>query len=722
MASRAYGRLAAPGQTLPATDDGHIDAHEFLRVIWRHKYIVIGAIAVACTAVLLYLANAPRLYTASTSIEVKTGASQGDGKMAVGPMTQQDEVRIATHMALLRSPTLAQEVIKDLDLDTDPEFADPALRDLLPDDPAEAEATWLASVTDSLLEHVEIARTGQSALISISVTTTDPEKSAAIANALAGTHRKNLVREQKSATKRQIEAAEDRAGALRREALEGERMAVDRGKTSGTTGALDGGGAFSTAGLSAQLSEAKAARAAAETRFSQLGRIGGGVSGPGSSASPLLADLRSQEALLEKRIAELSAQYGPGHPDLRAALAQRQEISERLSQEMARVRQEAAAEVAAARARESQIAADLGAAQGRLERAADASVAVSDLQHSASTNRQLYLSQLARLQELRGEENSLRPDASIVVKALVPVEPASPKPARLMAVALIGGLLVGVLLAFAVDILDRRVRTSGQVARLTGHRTLAMVPEVQGAGADLDPVAYLADEPSSPFSEAIRSLMLDVVGYVKGVGRVVLISSALPREGKTLLSVSLAVAAAMSGRRSIIVDFDLRRPAVAPMLHVETGSPDLLECLTTTGVLDGDMVAAATRAHPTLDKLSLLAPASLAQDAGMILSSDRVADLVRILRKRYDVVVLNAPPILPVRDAKHLARLSDACLLVARWGRTSSDALRSANDLLGRSVSGVVINRVNLKRHADSRYGDSIQHYEAYAGYFGKPR
>jgi capsular exopolysaccharide synthesis family protein len=216
--------------------------------------------------------------------------------------------------------------------------------------------------------------------------------------------------------------------------------------------------------------------------------------------------------------------------------------------------------------------------------------------------------------------------------------------------------------------------------------------------------------------------MLDVVGYVKGVGRVLLISSALPKEGKTLLSVSLAGAAAMSGRRSIIVDFDLRKPAVASMLHLEAGSPDLLDCLTASGVLDGDMVNAAIRAHPTLDKLSILAPGSLAADAGLILASDRVGDLVRILRKRYDFVILNAPPILPVRDAKHLARLSDVCLLVARWGRTDSDALRSANELLGRGVTGVVINRVNLKRHADSRYGDSIQHYEAYAGYFGKSR
>lgn len=722
MASRVTGSVASLGEGLRGGDDQQMDAHDFLRIIWRHKYIVFGTVAVACAAVLLYLLNAPRLYTATTSIEVKTAASAQGPQAAVGPISAQDEVRIATHMALLKSPVLGQDVVRDLELGQDPEFADPDKRKALPDDPEEADAIWLASVTDQLLDHVEIARVGQSALISIAVTTTDPEKSALIANTIAGTHRKNLVREQKSATKREIAAAEDRAGMLRRDALEGERQAVDRSKQDGTTGILEGAGSISTAGLSAQLSEAKAARAAAETRYSQLGQIGGGAAGPGSFASPLLSDLRSQEAALESRIAQLSAQFGPGHPELRAALAQRAEIRDRLAVEMGRVREEAGAEVAAARAREAQIAADLGAAQGRLQRAADASVTVADLQHSASTNRQLYLSQLARLQELRGEENSLRPDASIVAKALVPVEPASPKPARLLGVAVAGGLLLGLMLAFAVEIMDRRIRTSSQVSRITGLRTLSMIPEVTVPGSDMDPVSHLRDEPGSAFSEAVRSLMLDVVGYVKGVGRVLVISSALPGEGKTLLSVSLAVAAAMSGRRAIIVDFDLRRPAVASMLKLGTASPDLLACLTADAVLDADMVVSATIPHPTLEKLSVLAPAGLTPDAGSLLASDRVGDVVRILRKRYDVVVLNAPPILPVRDAKHLARLSDVCLLVARWGRTGTDALRSAHQLLGRDVTGVVINRVDLKRHADSRYGDSIQHYQSYAGYFSSKR
>jgi uncharacterized protein involved in exopolysaccharide biosynthesis/Mrp family chromosome partitioning ATPase len=721
MATRAARNVlkGAEGKA-PPEDSMEMDPHDLVRMLWRHKYVILGTVLAAIAAVLFYLARATPLYTATTTIEVKTGQDLGAQMQgAARAMTPQDEVRIATHMELLRSPVLGQDVVRDLNLDKDAEFVPADLDASLPDDKDEAEAVRLAAVTEQLFDRVQVARVGQSALISVSATTTDPEKSAEIANVIAGTHRKNLVREQKSVTKREIAAAEDRAGTLRREALEGERMAVAQSKAAGAAGGLDSQSAISTAGLSAQLSEAKAARAAAETRFSQLGRIGGGVAGPGSAASPLLADLRSQQATLDKRIAELSAQFGPGHPDLRAATAQQAEISSRLVEEMARVRQEAAAEVSAARAREGQIAADLAAAQGRVTRAADASVTVSDLQHSASTNRQLYLSQLARLQELRGEENSLRPDASIVAKALVPIEPASPKPGRLLAVAVAGGLLLGLVLAFAVEVMDRRIRTSLQVRRITGLNTLALVPELTAGRADVDPLVQLREEPGSAFSETIRSLMLDVVGYVRGVGRVLVITSSLPKEGKTLLSVSIGAAAALSGRRTVVVDLDLRRPAVASMLKVEIGEADLNQCLTMPGVLDSETVSAAIVPHPEVDRLSVLGARELPADAGSLLASERVDDLIRILRKRYDLVVLNAPPILPVRDAKYLARLSDVCLLVVRWGRTGPDALRAASEILGRSVTAAVINRVNLKRHADSKYGDQLQHFQSYASYYG---
>jgi Mrp family chromosome partitioning ATPase len=155
------------------------------------------------------------------------------------------------------------------------------------------------------------------------------------------------------------------------------------------------------------------------------------------------------------------------------------------------------------------------------------------------------------------------------------------------------------------------------------------------------------------------------------------------------------------------------------MLKVEIGEADLNQCLTMPGVLDSETVSAAIVPHPEVDRLSVLGARELPADAGSLLASERVDDLIRILRKRYDLVVLNAPPILPVRDAKYLARLSDVCLLVVRWGRTGPDALRAASEILGRSVTAAVINRVNLKRHADSKYGDQLQHFQSYASYYG---
>jgi uncharacterized protein involved in exopolysaccharide biosynthesis/cellulose biosynthesis protein BcsQ len=709
------------GQAPPAPATHELDPHDLVRILVRRKWVIAGTLATVLLLSLAYLWQATRLYTATTTLEVSTQAASLTTAAAAAPLTAQDEIRINTHLELLAAPALGEAVVKDLNLDKDPEFRPDPDRVMLPRDPEEAEAARIALVVGKLFDKVEIERVGQSALIRVNVTTTDPEKSAEIADIIAGTHRKNLLRESRSSTTKEIKSLEQRADELRSEAIEGERAAVAQGQQAG----LPGGGALTSgqsAQLASQLSDARAQRVAAETRFAQLGGIGGGASGPGLGASPLLADLRAQQAALDKRIAELSAQFGPGHPDMQAAEAQRAGLASRLADEMARVRREAAAEVAAARAREGQIAADLAAARGREMTAGQASVAMSDLQHSAATNRELYLTQLARLQELRGKEQSIRPEVSIAAKALVPTSPSSPNASRMLAAAVSGGLILGIILAFAVELFDRKLRTADQVARVTGLPTLAMVPELSREDAALTPAALIQREPTAVFAETIRSLCLDLIGRGRGTGRCLVITSPLPLEGKTMLTVSIASSAALLGRKVVVVDLDLRRPGVARTMALEPTEPDLLSCLEGEGPLDTEVADRALVEDPACPRLAMLTAARAPANPGDLLASPRLGDLIRHLRRRHDFVLLNAPPILPVRDAKHLATFADATLLVVRWGRTSPEALRNAKALLGNWATAVVINRVDLRRHAASQYGDRLQHYGDYSTYFSPAR
>lgn len=704
----------ADGQRAGATE---LDPHDLLRILRRRKWVILGTMATILAVVLLYIWRTTPLYTAVTTLEVVT-AQQAPLDGAVAPLTPQDEIRINTHLELLVAPTLGEAVVKDLDLAEDEEFRPDPDKLVLPSDPEEAEAARMALVVEKLFDRVTVGRVGQSALIRVMATTSDPEKSAEIANIVAGTHRKSLLKESRSATSQEIQSLEARAGELRAEAIEGERAALAQGQQAGlhSGSAVDASG--QAASLAAQLTDAKAQRAAAETRFGQLGGIGGGATGAGLGASPLLADLRAQQAALEKQVAELSAQFGPGHPDMQRAEAQRAGIAARLAEEMVRVRREAAAEVAAARAREGQIAADLGTVRAREMRAGEVSVGMSDLQHSAATNRNLYLSQLARLQELRGKEQSIRPEISIAAKALVPTAPSSPQGMRLIVASICGGLILGIILAFAVELFDRKLRTADQVSRITGMQTLAMIPELSRGQAAVSPALLLQREPTGVYSESIRALCLDLVGRRPGAKRCVLITSPLPQEGKTMLATSLGASAALLGRKSIVVDFDLRRPAVPRTLHLSAGSPDLIDCLEGQGALDPELASAAVLQDPGCPRLSILAASRLPTDPGDLLASPRVSDLIQHLKRRFDFVVLNAPPILPVRDAKYLAMLADATILVVRWGRTSPEALKASYALLGRWATAAVINRVDVKRHAASHYGDRLQYYPDYASYF----
>ncbi len=697
------------------------------RILRRRKFAILGTMLLVIGLCGLYLWRATPTYTASTTLKVTTYSAEASLRDEPMPLSAQDEMRIATHMALLQAKPVGAMVVQQLGLEDDPEFAPsrdgllsvanrPGVQTEL--DAADVEAERMSRVVDNLFAHIAVERVEHSALIEISATTSDPRKSAAISNALANIHSANLLRERRSSTVNEIKSVEGRSADLREQATEGERAAVAQGQRAGMPSATGSASVFSTIGLASQLSDARAQRIAAETRYRELSAVGGAVSGPGSSASPLLADLRAQQVTIEKRLAELSAQFGPGYPEMQSVQAQRAEIAQRLAAETERVRQGAAAEIAALRAREVQLEGELASARASEFRAGSANVGIQDLYRSAATNRELYLAQLTRLQELRSREQAMNPEATVVAKALAPTEPSAPKPVRLLAAGASGGLVLGFILAFALEMFDQRLRTPEYLERLTGLRTLAMIPELSAREAAQSPVALQLDAPSSLFAETLRTLFLDVGGSIGGQSVCVVVTSPLPGEGKTWTAAGVAGAGAILGRSSIIVDLDLRRPAVGAVLHVEPGEIDVVKCLESPGALDPAVIERAIVRDPLLPRLSVLPVAHQPENPGKLVASGGLVDLIRYLRDHYEFIVLNAPPVLAVSDARQLAAMADMTLLVVRWSKTPPAAVVAARRLLGRVAIGAVMNRVDYRRHAAGAYGDRLEFYAGYAGYY----
>jgi succinoglycan biosynthesis transport protein ExoP len=425
------------------------------------------------------------------------------------------------------------------------------------------------------------------------------------------------------------------------------------------------------------------------------------------SASSLLETLRGKEADLRIQAAELNTQFGPAYPKLAQLNGQIKEVDSEILVETRKVGGKIKGQYMAAVQRESMLHDALEKQKQEANKLNESAIEYSLLKRDLDSNRQLYEGLLEKLKEAGVSAGLRSNNFRIVDVARVPTAPIEPNIPRNLTFALMLGLTSGVGLAFLMEGLDNTVRTTEQAQMISGLPPLGMIPlgsrsTREGANAKRFVIASSKEvvelitqvRPQSQMAESYRALRTSLLLSNLGAPpKVIMVTSALPQEGKTTTSINCAVVLAQKGIRVLLIDADLRRPSIHKTLgmgprsglsNVLTGSATLEQAITRSSIL------------PNLDVLPAGTPPP---NPAELLASTNMRDVLEQLREHYDHIVVDTPPTLSVTDAVVLSPRADAIVLVIRSGQTTKQALRRSRDILAQvnaKVSGVLLNAVDL--------------------------
>lgn len=718
-----------------AGGDG-IGLADAIRILRRRRSVILACVVVVTAISAVTVFNLTPRYTAEAALMLDPRKTQVLDVQAVVSGLPADTAVVRSEVEILKSSTLAEAVAKNTNLVAVPEF-NPHLRKptfmsviltpvhwmvsgfksllaLPPSTPAvdSAHAELIAAASE-LQKHLEVVNDGRSYVIKVEVQSEDPALAAKLANAYTSAyldaqlkakfdtvqHATQWLNDHLAALQAKVEAS-DRAGQV---------FAAAHNLTQTGTQTVN---SQQISELNTQLVLASADLAQKEANLQQVQASlrGGGVSAAAQVlSSPVIQNLREQETMLAQREAELATRYKPEHPAMINIRAQERDLNQKIQDEIDRIVRAMQGDVTAARAKVGSLRQSLGQLQSSAESAAV--VQLRELQREAEANRTLYENFLNRFKQTSAQEDIQQPDARIIADATTPAVPSFPKKVPLIGFAFLGSVMMGVFAAFGIERLDGGFRTGEQFEKLTQTPVLGLEPDLRGE----EPQNVVIDRPVSAYAEAIRSIRTALrYSDVDDPPKVIMVTSSLPNEGKTIFALSLARSVAKSGGRALLIDCDMRRPALSQLFDVDA-QPGLLSFFDDKS---GKTNAIRVDTESGLHFIPVASGISNPQD---LLGSKHMKVLIDVMRPRYDLIVLDTPPLLAVSDALVLSHIADASIFLVRWARTARPvalgALKSFR-AIGGKLAGVVLARVDMRAHSTYGYGDPGFYY----GYYGKYR
>ncbi|MBL8552338.1 MAG: AAA family ATPase [Hyphomonadaceae bacterium] len=691
--------------------------------------------------------SSPQIYSASTLIVV---SPQQERVLAEGQLLDRgggagQPAEVASEIEVLRSPMLIRRLVATLELQKDPEWNEDLRPKTILDytvrpvmgmvvgffkpPPASgggagADAT-INRVAETVGFAIKVRQRGQSYGIEVTAEAQTPDGAARIANTLVSLYMQSQTETRFSSAQRAGSWLSERLDELRAEVLAKERAAETFRVRHGLSLASGGDQQAQSGEVQSMLVAARADLAERTAKLRQvetLIRNGGSAESMADALnSASVVQLRSQAGDAARRLAELQQRYSDEHPAVRAAMTELQNTRSQIQEEVSRIVGNFRNEVEVSRARLSTLEQNFGSADGVRGENSDAIIQYRELVRQAAAARQVHEGFLQRFHEVANQGELPVANSRLVSDATPPRFPIRPSLGMTLINALLLGLFVGIAVGLLMDMLDNSLSTSEDVEHKIGVSALVSVPLLHAKDFKglpefrQNPLDYLADKPMSGYAESLRVLRSSLIhAHGDKKLRVVALTSALPQEGKTTVSMCLARVAAMSGQKVVLVDCDLRHPAVSQVLGFDSDQ-GLFEVLT-----NGVDWRQAIRQDPETHARVLPTVASQFSPRD-VFSSQSMQRLMAELRAECDLVILDCPPILAVAETRTLVTHADSVVLVARAQKTPVAAVRAALrevELTGSEVMGVALNGVDFRSPGQLGFGNSLYYNEAAQRYY----
>jgi polysaccharide biosynthesis transport protein len=704
---------------------------DYLIILRKHQWLILTFLLTVVTVVTIASFKMKPVYEAAARVEVDKEAQSMQPFPDANSFGEYEdtETYIETQTKILQSETLALLTIKSMDLARYPEFGGNP-----------NSAAWQHSggvptrpaILGAFLGRLSVKRVPQSRLIEVHFEAEDPQLAAAVVNNHLHNYVEENFRSKYDATTQasnwlsaeleelriKVEKSEDARIAYQRE---NQIWQIDE-KQDITTSKL--------ADLSKAVTDAQTDVAQKEALYRMA--LSGNVDAlPMARNNEVVTSLIKRKSELSELYAEALDQYGPNYPKVLRLAAQQKEVDTNLDAARKTMVESVEEEFTTARSHVELLQEALDKQKAEANDLAEKLVQYHILQHDAESNKQLYDGLLQKLKEAGITAGLRSSNIHVVDSALAPAGPSRPQKARNILLAVLVGLVGGIGLALFREYLDNTVKSPDDIESLTGLPSLAVVPSLPGlrtshsrfsklareaapqsaSGPRVELLSYI--QPKSQISEAFRALRTSLLlSQADHPPQVILVTSALPREGKTTAAVNLAVTLAQLGDRTLLMDSDLRKPGIRRALNLTIGKEvGLSSYLAGVSTLDEVCIP-----HPTINNLVALTTGPVPPSPADLLSSHRMREAIVELRHRFKFIVIDSPPVMAATDAVILSALTDGVLLVVRSGETPKEAFTRTRDLLAAvkcRLLGVVLNAV------DSSAPDYYYSYRYYPYAYG---